>query len=184
MKTCTLALSVLLCAAPVLAQQQPPPPTLDLATALKNQHRAIRGNLVKSAEKMTEADYAFKPQGVAAEVRTFGQFLIHLVNANNAFCTRAKGDAPKQNLDEKATMNKADLIKALNESLTYCDGVYDALTDASMVEKVKVPGPNNTQLERSRGGFLVSNLAHNNEHYGNLVTYMRAKGLVPPSSER
>jgi uncharacterized damage-inducible protein DinB len=182
MNTCTLAVAALLCAAPVAAQQAPPA-TVDLATALRMQHRTIRGNIVKSAEKVAEADYGFKPQGVAAEVRTFGQFLIHLANANNAFCARAKGDTPKPNLDEKTAMAKADIMKSLNEALTYCDGVYDALTDASVVEKVKVPGPNNTQLERSRGGMLVSNLAHNNEHYGNLVTYMRAKGLVPPSSE-
>ncbi len=48
---------------------------------------------------------------------------------------------------------------------------------------LKRPGPNNTTLERARGNSLISNIAHNNEHYGNLVTYMRAKGIVPPSSE-
>ena len=48
---------------------------------------------------------------------------------------------------------------------------------------LKVAGRNNTTVEIARANPLINNLAHNNEHYGNLVTYMRAKGLVPPSSE-
>lgn len=183
MKICTCVLAVGLCSVPALAQQTPPPATVDLATAIKNQHRTIRRYLAASAEKMAEADYGFRPQGVAPEVRTFGQFLIHLTNANHNFCARAKGDQPPTAIDEKTAMTKADLVKALNGALTACDAVYDALTDASLVEKMKVPGPNNTQLERARGAGLISNLGHNNEHYGNLVTYMRAKGLVPPSTE-
>jgi uncharacterized damage-inducible protein DinB len=47
-----------------------------------------------------------------------------------------------------------------------------------------VPGPNNTTRQIARAQMLIANFAHNNEHYGNLVTYLRAKGLVPPSSER
>ena len=40
------------------------------------------------------------------------------------------------------------------------------------------------QSQQPRGQVLVQNISHNNEHYGNLVTYMRIKGLVPPSTER
>jgi hypothetical protein len=36
---------------------------------------------------------------------------------------------------------------------------------------------------QSRLGVLAFNNSHVNEHYGNLVTYMRLKGIVPPSSE-
>jgi hypothetical protein len=31
---------------------------------------------------------------------------------------------------------------------------------------------------------LLGNIGHLNEHYGNLVTYFRANGMVPPSSRR
>jgi uncharacterized damage-inducible protein DinB len=31
---------------------------------------------------------------------------------------------------------------------------------------------------------LIYNIAHNNEHYGNIVLYMRLKGHVPPSTAR
>ena len=195
MKKCLFVAAVVLCAAAVSAQQappaapapaastpQPPPPT-DIALNLKRQHAAIRKNLSASATKMAEADYAFRPQGVDPVVRTFGQFLIHIANANYQFCARALGETAKAGADEKATMTKADTVKLLEDSLAYCDRAYDSLTATSAVEMVKIPGRNNTTVEIARANPLINNLAHNNEHYGNLVTYMRAKGLVPPSSE-
>lgn len=192
MKKSLFVAAVVLCAATVSAQQQtpapapapqqPPPPT-DIATNLKRQHAAIRKNLSASAAKMAEADYAFRPQGVDPVVRTFGQLIIHLANANNSFCARALGEQPKAGADEKATMTKAELVKLLEDSLTLCDRAYDGLTAASAVEMLKVAGRNNTVVETARANPLINNLSHNNEHYGNLVTYMRAKGLVPPSSE-
>jgi uncharacterized damage-inducible protein DinB len=183
--------AVLLCAATVSAQQtsapaaapQSPPPPTDIALNLKRQHAAIRKNLAASATKMAEADYGFRPQGVDPVVRTFGQFIIHLANANNQFCARALGEQPKANVDEKTTMTKADLVKLLEDALVVCDKAYDSLTPASAVEMLKITGRNNVVVEIARANPLINNLAHNNEHYGNLVTYMRAKGLVPPSSE-
>jgi hypothetical protein len=36
--------------------------------------------------------------------------------------------------------------------------------------------------KQARATVLMGNTNHNNEHYGNLVTYLRINGLVPPSS--
>ena len=191
MKKCLFAAAIVLCAAPVFAQQtpapaaapqQPPPPT-DIATHLKRQHAAIRKNLSASATKMAEADYSFRPQGIDPVVRTFGQFIIHVANANYLFCARALGEQAKPAVDEKTTMTKADSVKLLEESLTYCDKAYDGLTAASAVEMLKTQGRGGVTVEFARANPLITNIGHNNEHYGNLVTYMRAKGLVPPSSE-
>lgn len=182
--TCALTLA----AAPAFAQSPAPaqpPAKVDIAMALRNGHNGIKGNLAKSAEKMTEADYGFKPAGAAAEVRSYGQIIGHLADANYALCARAKGEAnPMANTSfEKTTTARADLIKALNDALAYCDGVYSPLTEAQVLEYLSVAGPNNTTRQVVRAAPLMSNTAHNNEHYGNLVTYMRAKGIVPPSSE-
>jgi uncharacterized damage-inducible protein DinB len=196
MKKCSIVIAAALWAAPVFAQQapappaappqaaapQPPPPT-DIALNLKRQHATIRKNLAASAAKMAEADYGFRPQGVDPVVRTFGQFIVHIANANNSFCARALGEPAKAGVDEKATMTKVEYIKLLEESLAVCDRAHESLTTASAVEMLKVAGRNNTTVEIARANPLINNLAHNNEHYGNLVTYMRAKGLVPPSSE-
>jgi uncharacterized damage-inducible protein DinB len=189
MKDLWLACAMTFAAASAFAQSAPPaaqpPAKIDLATAIRNSHNNIKGNLAKSAEKMSEADFGFKPAGAAAEVRTFGQIIGHLADANYLLCARAKGEANTKTPGQfEKTIARADLIKALNDSLAYCDTVYSTLTDAQALEYLTVPGPNNTQRQVVRAAPLMNNNAHNNEHYGNLVTYMRAKGIVPPSSER
>ncbi len=168
------------------AQTPAPLPTLDIAGSLKQQHQNIRRNIAAAAAaaKMADADYNFRPQGAAPEVMTFGQIVAHLVDVNYSICATAKPEpAPKHTANNKEMQPKADLVKMLNEALAYCDAIYDAQTSTTINEMLKRAGPNNTTLERARGNSLISNLAHNNEHYGNLVTYMRAKGIVPPSSE-
>ncbi len=158
-----------------------PPAPVTFATFLKSQNNTIKRNLIASAEKMPEANYAFKP---TPEVRSFGELLGHVIDAQYSFCSRVKGEpSPAAGKSFEKITAKADLVKAIKDSAVYCDAVYDALTDANVIEMIKVPGPNNTQREIARANQLTFNVAHNNEHYGNLVTYMRLKGIVPPSSE-
>jgi uncharacterized damage-inducible protein DinB len=187
MKKCLAIFALVAVAAPAAAQQPPAAAQasapVDIATHLKNQHATIKRNLAGAAEKMAEADYGFKPAGVAAEVRTYGQFIVHLINANNAFCARAQAAAPKPAIDEKGTYTKADLAKALGEALAVCDAAHAALTAANASELLTVQGRGGT-TQVARANPLISNLGHNWEHYGNLVTYLRAKGIVPPSSDR
>jgi hypothetical protein len=80
---------------------------------------------------------------------------------------------------EQTKTSKADLIAALKTSFAYCDKAYDAMTDASGGQTVKLFGADTPRL-----GALNFNNVHNWEHYGNLVTYMRIKNIVPPSSEQ
>jgi uncharacterized damage-inducible protein DinB len=176
---------LLLAASTAFAQPAAQAPANPLSTYLKNAEAAVQTNIVKSAEKFAEADFGFRPSGVATEVRTFGQLLGHIANSSYFYCSRAKGEANPSKTDiEKTVTAKADLVKALTDAFAYCDSVYGSITDATFTELITVPGPNNTTRQIARTQVLIGNLAHNNEHYGNLVTYMRAKNIVPPSSER
>ena len=147
---------------------------------IRNSWKQTRLNIKESAEQMPEANYAFKPVDT---VRTFGQILAHVAGANYVFCSAAKGEkSPAAEGDfEKTATTKAAISKALNDSLTYCDGAYAALTDAGAGKMVKAPFGSG---EQARTEVLVANIGHDNEHYGNLVTYFRIKGMVPPSSKR
>ena len=92
-----------------------------LAAVAKGMHATIRRNLAEAAESMPADEYSFKP---TPEVRTFAQLIGHVIFGNFYFCAQAKGEQPQfggQNY-EKVT-EKAALVKALNESLAYCDGV-------------------------------------------------------------
>ena len=134
----------------------------------------LKKNLSASAAKMAEADYAFKP---TPQVRSFGQVIGHLANEHYSICAGAKGEKSPSTADFEKVTSKAELVAALDKSIAYCDGVYKSVTDATGTQPVEVFGEKMMRL-----GALQVNLTHSSEHYGNLVTYMRLKGVVPPSS--
>jgi len=129
---------------------------------------------------MDEANYAFKP---VDSVRTFGQILAHVAGASYVFCAAAKGEKSPFSEDhfEKSATGKAAIVKAVDDSIAYCDTAYAALTDATGAESVTLPFGMGTG---PRSSPLIMNFGHLQEHYGNLVTYFRIKGMVPPSSSR
>jgi len=178
------ALLGLLLAIPAAAQQaqQQAPPTV--SAYLRNAYTGNKNNIVRSAEKMPEEFFSLRP-GPQMEVRTFGQHLAHVANFNFLWCSQAKGEKNPNagNNLEKTLTAKADVMKALNDSFAYCDPVYAGLTDASGMEVLDITQESGRQVRQTRMGLLMMNLAHNNELYGNLVTTMRIKSIVPPSSE-
>ena len=145
-----------------------------LSADAKRAYLAVKNDVLKSAEKMPEENYSFKP---APRVRSFGQILGHLAEEQYFFCSAVKGEQKAVDI-EKAKTSKAELLSALHDSFAYCDPVYDGLTDLAAVQTIKVG-----QSQRTKAGMLWGNTIHFNSHYGNLVTYLRIKGLVPPSTE-
>jgi len=132
--------------------------------------------LVSSAEKMPEENYNFKP---TEAVRSYGQIVGHLADAQYNFCSLALGETNPGLKIEQSKTTKADLVAALKDALAYCDKAYDSMTDASGIQTVKLFG-----MDMPKFGVLNINNAHDMEHYGNLVTYMRLKNIVPPTSEQ
>ena len=151
-----------------------------VADSLRNQWNSVKNYYLKSADEMPEADYSFKP---APDVRSFGEIIAHVAGANYLICSAAKGEKSPHAEDdfEKNAKTKADIVKAAQESVAYCDEAFTAATDRSLAAMVSAPfGP----PKQPRASLLMSNVGHVNEHYGNLVTYFRLKKMVPPSSQR
>ena len=142
----------------------------------KHSYERTKGILLRSADKMPEENYSFKP---VDSVRSYGQIIGHLADAQYLFCSIASGDKNPDLKIEKTKTSKADLIAALKEGFAYCDKVYDSMTDAASTQMVKFFGN-----DVPKYAALTINISHNMEHYGNLVTYMRIKGIVPPTSEQ
>lgn len=145
-----------------------------ITASIKSAHETVRGYIMRSAEQFPEDQYGFQ---ATKEVRTFGQILGHVANANYAICGAATGQKGPGTDIEKTATTKAALQKALADSFAFCDQAFEGMTDARGAEMVKFFGG-----EQARLGVLAFNNAHNFEHYGNLVTYMRLKGMVPPST--
>ncbi len=171
-------------AIPAAAQtDQQTTPKDPMATWLHNAFNSNRKNIEKSAEKVSEDLYGLRP-GPQEEVRTFGQILGHLANFNYLWCSQAKGEKnPGQGSDFEKLASKAALVRALSDAFTYCDTAYAALTDAAGLEVITVTQENGRKAQVPRMSLSVLNYGHNNDHYGNLVTYMRIKSIVPASSD-
>lgn len=184
MRPVVISLVAVLLAAPAFPQSAAPVPApAPSAGALMS--RLAQGawanakrDIVESADQMPEADYAFKP---VDGVRTFGEILAHVADSNYFYCARSKGEAPPvpDGTLEKTATTKAAIVKALGESVAYCDAVYSSLTAASAADIVQA---GNNRIPRVQP--LFANASHNVEHYGNLVTYFRVKKMVPPSTKR
>ena len=166
-------------AAITLAQDKPAAvassPDNPLSAFTKTVYGRQKEILLRSAEKVPEENYSFKP---TEAVRSYGQIIGHLADAQYIFCAKALGvDNPGPKI-EQTKSSKADLIAALKDAFAYCDKAYDGMTDTSATQTVKLFGGDTPKL-----GVLTVNNMHNMEHYGNLVTYMRLKNIVPPTSE-
>jgi uncharacterized damage-inducible protein DinB len=168
---------------PVSAQVAPPAPANPLSTWLRNANMGIRNNILKSAEKMPEEFYGLRP-GAQEEVRTFGQQVGHVAQYNYLWCSQAKGEKnPNAGNNLEKLTTKAEFVKAVTDAFAYCDGVYAALTDASGLETIDITQESGRQTRNLRMALLILNYGHNNEIYGNIVTYLRMKNIVPSSSE-
>lgn len=145
-------------------------------SAVKGEWQAMSGFVAKSAEQMPESNYSFKP---TPAVRSFGELIGHLSDGQTIICSAALGESTKttEGTNEKGLHTKAELIAAFRASIEICNRAY-AQTDAESSGMTKLFGADRTRL-----AALMRNAVHDGEHYGNIVTYLRLKGMVPPSSQ-
>jgi len=132
------------------------------------------GYVTQAADELPESLYSYRP---TPDVRTFGELFAHIAGSQKMYCAMALGDkVPGEGDVEMAAKTKAAIVAALKESNTYCEKAY-AQADDKLKPMVDIFGSQHPRLYA-----LLSNAAHNGEHYGNIVTYMRLNKLVPPSS--
>ena len=162
--------------AAVFAQGSAAAPANPISDSEKRVYAMLGGVLIAAAEKVPEESYSFRP---SPDVRTFGQIVGHLADSQYYFCSTASGETKPDSDAEKSKTKKADLVAALKEAVGYCNKTYAAMTDTKGSEMVKM-----MNLDMARLTILAANFAHNYEHYGNMSTYMRIRGIVPPTSEK
>ena len=155
----------------------PMPPTTGPAGEVLRSYSTLKPNVIKAAEKMPEADFKFMP---TPDIRTYARIINHITEAQFRSCGilngKANSDIAKPPSD---TADKATIVAALKASFDECDKAYGALTDANVSEMLTLG-----QNKRSRIGLAWGNVSHDNEQYAELSTYLRLKGLVPPTSEK
>jgi uncharacterized damage-inducible protein DinB len=151
------------------------PPANPITASEKGFYSFVSNAVIGAAQKMPEENYSFKP---TPEVRSFGQLVGHVADANYMFCSIASGEPNPMKDIEKAKTSKADLVAALKDAVASCNKAFDSMTDARGSQMVKF-----MNFDLARITMFSLNTAHTDEHYGNMVTYLRLKGIVPPTSE-
>ena len=149
-----IPIAACLLVAPVQAQEGNDP-----AAATRKSFNEVASWVVVSAEKVPADKYDYRP---AQTVRTFGQLVGHVADGMNYYCANAAGKRTQwSDPVEKTVTGKTALVEKLKSSVAACNSVYASAG----------------QLQP-----LIDNVGHTNLHYGNIITYMRMLGLVPPSS--
>lgn len=146
-----------------------------ITSSEKGIYGLIMSNVLKAADQVSEVDYSFKP---TPDVRSFGELIGHIADGQYEFCGPAIGDDTKRPSIEKTKSSKAELVQALKEANGYCNNAFAQMTDVKGAEIASFGG-----FKLAKLALLSFNTAHTDEHYGNIATYMRMKGLTPPSSQ-
>jgi len=151
------------------------PPANPITASEKGLYSFVSNAVIGAAQKMPEENYSFKP---TPDVRNFGQLVGHVADASYMFCSQALGEPNPMKDIEKTKTSKADLVAAVKDAVAYCNKAFDSMTDAKGSQMVKL-----FNFDMAKLTLFSLNTAHTDEHYGNMVTYLRLKGIVPPTSE-
>ena len=173
-KTVTALVALLVTASAGQAQQMKA--SNPATSGIESMYSMVKGHIIKSAEMVPEEKYSFRP---SKDVRTFGELVGHIVDAQAVVCPSAKGQTVQYAPATEKLTSKAQLIARLKESFAMCDAIYAGTSDADLARPATPFG-----MQMTVSGALSLNASHDWEHYGNMVTYLRLMGMVPPSSQR
>lgn len=166
----TLVAGTLAAASPAAGQSLP----AVTQQGLTDQLETVTGYLLSAAEQVPESDYGFRP---TEEVRTFGEIIDHVADAQFAYCSAVGGGERPDAAGAEAT-TKSEIVRRFRASRSYCLEVYRNVEAGGLAATVDVFGSEGTRV-----GTMIQNVTHDNLHYGNIITYMRSLGMVPPSSQ-
>jgi uncharacterized damage-inducible protein DinB len=134
--------------------------------------------VVSAAEVMPADKYNFAPtKGTFEGVRTFGQQVSHIAASqyyyfgNFGVKTSVDSDAI-----EKLT-KKDEIVQALKDSYAFAQQAIETITAENAFEEIG-------EHKSTRAGLAATALAHTNDHYGQMVVYLRMNGIIPPASRK
>lgn len=124
------------------------------------------------AEMVPESKYDYRP---TPEVRSFREQFVHIVGENYNYMAMIAGDPAPDRSKFEALKTRDEILKALTDSYDYGTKALANLTDEKAADPISIRG-----RKTLRWGAALYNIQDNMDHYGNLVTYVRLNGMVPP----
>ena len=136
--------------------------------AMQRYFNPVRRSLEASAEVMPADKYGFK---LTDGQMSFAEWMIHSAQRNYADCATLKGEsAPEAAKALAGLKGKDEVSKALKDSFAYCAAALEGVDDQKVLSSPQM------------STAFLHIIVHNNEIYGNVVGYLRASGIVPPST--
>jgi uncharacterized damage-inducible protein DinB len=162
-------------------------PELNVANVLKTSVTHLQRVLLPLAMAMPEDKYGFAPtEGEFKGVRTFREQLKHVAASNYVYASSILGEKPPADVGEEengpaSVKTKAEVLKYVNDSFAYVQKAVAAINAKNLVSPIKNPFG---QGEATRLAIVTLIIGHCNDHYGQMVEYVRMNGIVPPDSVR
>lgn len=162
------------------------------AAALQRELGLLEHDLVPLAKAMPADKYNFAPSQAIfassqktdfATVRSFGQQVVHIAEANFYFYMSVSGEKPAvdmkalQAMETAPAIDKEVAVKALEQSFAFAHKAIETITAENAFLAIKPVDGMNTRATLASFG-----VAHGYDHYGQLVAWARMNGVIPPSS--
>jgi len=154
-----LVLSILVLSTSAISQ------TRTTAQSVRGHFSSINQRLLEMAKDFPQDKYDYK---LKSEMRSFGAVMVHIASGNVYAAKAGKGENVNwDELDPKDYKTKAQVVSLMEKSIRDAEATLKGLPDDSFAKTVEP---------------WISVTEHSAEHYGLLVAYYRANGLVPPQS--
>jgi uncharacterized damage-inducible protein DinB len=179
------AVLVVSLAAPTAAQQTTPSPAPTATQTIQELIAGIESQLTGVAQEMPDDKYEFAPtQGAFRGVRNFAQQIKHAAAVHNLVAASILGEPVTADMSDErgpdSVKSKADVLKYLAESFAYLKKAAATIDEKNAFSPIKgVFGSKPT----TRLALIVLAVSHSNNHYGQVVEYLRMNGRVPPRSQ-
>jgi len=166
------------------AQAQTKAENLGMSQAIDEWVLKTEQLVVPAAEAMPEEKFSFAPtNGEFAGVRTFAGQVKHLAAANYQLGALVLGEKPPHDEHgEKApdtVRTRAETLEYLKGSFAYLHRAAATIDDKNAAEEIVFHGG---RSKSTRVGLLIDAVAHSQNHYGQMVEYLRMNRIVPPAS--
>jgi len=148
--------------------------------------KSVEQQIVSAADAMPADEYGYAPtEGEFKGVRTFAQQVKHLAASNHILAAAALGEDPPADAGDEAgpetVRTKAEILEYLNGSFLHLGKAIDAIGNQNLPVKGSPISPLPANAA-TRLALTVESLIHAFDHYGQMVEYLRANGVVPPAS--
>jgi uncharacterized damage-inducible protein DinB len=162
-------------AAPAKAAPQAAP---NFSEVLNRQIANLENELVPAADAMPEDKYNYQ---TTKDTMPFSRQVLHAAATNYYYCSVMLGEKPPVDLgkdgDGPEFKSKAQAVQFMKDSFAYAKKAFATIDAQNAVTSIAAG-----QRQATRLGLAFNTIAHGNNHYGQIVQYLRVNGVVPPAS--